>query len=116
MHFEKSPPELIALFHEVCPTGPFIEPRKMFGYPCFFVNGHLAGGLHEGNFLLHLSDVDRVELDNLGGHVFSPFPGRTMKEYAVLPESILNDRKLLGEWIERSVTYCASLPPKNKKR
>lgn len=107
---------MVELFDAFCPSGPGIERRKMFGYPCFFVNGRLAGGLHGRSFLLHLAEADRAKLANIGGEIFSPMPGRTMKEYAVLPTAILDDRAQLADWIDRAIAYCSSLPEKTKKR
>ncbi len=116
MHFEKASQAMVELFDSVCPSGPGIERKKMFGYPCYFVNGYLAGGLHNSSLILHLGEADRTELSKLGAEPYRPLPNRVMKEYVALPESILKDRKLLASWIDRSVTYCASLPEKPKKR
>ena len=114
---EKNSTEMVKLFQVVAPTGPGIEQRTMFGSLCWFVNGNLGGGLHGVNdFLLRLNEADRAELLKLGGHPFEPMAGRPMKAYVVLPESILADRKAVAEWIEKSVTFVASLPEKAKKR
>lgn len=117
MHFVKNSDEMIALFQAVAPTGPGIEQRKMFGSLCWFVNDNLGGGLHgEHDFLLRLSEPHRAELMQLGAEQFDPMGGRPMKEYLVLPESILADRTALADWIDRSVKFVASLPEKSKKR
>ncbi|UCG70928.1 MAG: hypothetical protein JSV09_08005 [Thermoplasmata archaeon] len=42
--------------------------------------------------------------------------GRPMKEYIVLPKSIYNNKKSFSKWLEKSVGYVSSLPPKEKKR
>jgi hypothetical protein len=41
MNWEKSSPELIALFAALAPKGAGVEQKKMFGWPCCFVNGNL---------------------------------------------------------------------------
>jgi hypothetical protein len=46
---------------------------------------------------------------------FEPMPGRAMKGYVVLPKSIYSNDKLFGEWLDKSIRYVSSLPPKKKK-
>ncbi len=43
--WEKSPQALVQLFDRVLPESPNVERRKMFGYPCAFVNGNMFAGL-----------------------------------------------------------------------
>jgi hypothetical protein len=66
--------------------------------------------------LLRLPEAQRAELlRERGAKVFEPMPGRAMKEYVVVPKSMLEDRKTLATWIQRSRTFAASLKPKPKK-
>jgi hypothetical protein len=46
---------------------------------------------------------------------FEPMPGRAMKGYVVLPKPVYSDNKLFGEWLDKSIRYVSSLPPKKKK-
>jgi len=40
--FEKANAEMVSFFDAIAPAaGAGIEKRKMFGYPCRFVNGNL---------------------------------------------------------------------------
>ena len=39
-----------------------------------------------------------------------------MKEYAVLPESLHNDRIEFTKWLERSFRYVSTLPEKEPKK
>ena len=113
----KSPPELVALFGEVTPDDPEVEPRKMFGYPCFMVRGQLAAGLHGEQLMMRLSETDRAAFLELPGTaLFAPMHGRPMKEYVVAPESMLADRAELGAWLAKSVAHTRSLPPKPEKK
>jgi hypothetical protein len=41
--------------------------------------------------------------------------GRPMREYIVLPESVLADREALAAWLQRGLSYAASLPSKATK-
>jgi len=115
MKMKKAPPALVALFAEVAP-GPPAQRRTMFGYPCSFLNGNLFIGLHSDGMILRLPEALRAELlHDRGAKIFEPMPGRPMREYVVVPKSMLEDRKTLAKWIERSRTFAASLKPKPKK-
>jgi TfoX/Sxy family transcriptional regulator of competence genes len=89
----------------------------MFGYPAAFLNGHLFAGLHQESFILKLSaaDRDRLVAERHAG-MFEPVPGRPMREFVVIPQSILSERATLATWIEQSIAYVAGKPPKGAKR
>jgi len=42
--------------------------------------------------------------------------GRTMKEYAEIPQVLLNDSWLLATYLEKSLKYVSSLKPKPTKK
>ncbi len=116
MAWRKSPPELIALFDAALPDDARIERRKMFGYPCAFVNGNMFTGLHQEDWVVRLSEVDRdTAKQDLGAGMFEPMAGRPMREYVSLPEAVLSDDAALADWIGRSLAYASSLPVKVKK-
>jgi TfoX/Sxy family transcriptional regulator of competence genes len=116
MAWRKSPQHMIDLFDEVVPKDSRIERRKMFGYPAAFLNGHLFAGLHQENFILKLSPADREKLrTEQDARVFEPMPGRAMREYLVLPEEVLSERRVLSAWIKRSTVYVSTMPPKPGK-
>ena len=116
MDWQKSPPELVALFDEVAPAAPAVERRKMFGYPAAFVNGNMFAGLHGAKLVLRLPDGALTEfLAQDGAAPFEPMPGRAMKGYAVAPAALLADKPALSRWLERSFEGAAALPPKEKK-
>lgn len=93
------------------------EKKKMFGYPCCFLNGNMFTGLHQENWVLRLSEADRkVMVDTYKVGPFEPMAGRIMKEYVILPTKILSDESLLKEWIEKSIAYASTLLPKVPKK
>lgn len=112
--WKKAPETLIATFDASLPADPRIERRKMFGYPCAFVGGHMFTGLHEDRMIVRLSDADRTELlEEPGTSVFSPLPGRTMREYVVLPPDMsIPERQT---WLQRSLAWTATQPAKEAK-
>ena len=116
MAWQKSPPQLVALFDSVVPRDPQVERRQMFGYPAAFIGGKLFAGLHQESFILKLPAADRERLQSTYGALpFEPTPGRRMREYVVLPDALLSDRTALDEWLSRAQAYAATaLSPKAK--
>jgi TfoX/Sxy family transcriptional regulator of competence genes len=89
----------------------------MFGYPVYFVNNNMFTGTHQHNVFIRLSERNRKEIlsDNDEVSPFEPVKGRVMKEYVVLPDSILKDSQKLKKWLNRSYDYVSSLPEKKLK-
>lgn len=115
MKWRKSPDELVATFESVMPGSPAIK-RKMFGFPAAFVHGNLFMGLHQENMILRLPDEHRTELlASEGAKLFEPMPGRHMREYVVVPMSIVQNREKLSRWVSKALEHAASLKPKVKK-
>ena len=116
MSWKKSPPELVALFESMVPADPSVERKQMFGYPCFFVNGNLAVGLHQDNMILRLGDEARARfLKLVGGHLFEPMPGRVMREYVAIPKGLRQNPEILRKWVAESVAYARAVTPKAGK-
>ncbi len=70
-------------------------------------------GLFVKQFFLRLGENDRGELLRIeGASEFDPMGGRPMREYVVLPDSMLEDQDELQSWLTRSIGYTRSLPPK----
>lgn len=111
--WRKAPPALIAFFEKALPEDPRVERRQMFGYPCAFVNGQLFTGLHQDAMIVRLGEAERAELlKRQGASIFQPMPGRTMREYVVLPPDMTaRDAKA---WLARGFAYAATLPAKKK--
>jgi TfoX/Sxy family transcriptional regulator of competence genes len=112
MEFRKSPQALIDAFDAVVP-GPPAQRRQMFGYPAAFVNNNMFMGLFQESMMVRLPEDLRDDLlKQHGAKVFEPMPGRPMKEYIVLPQTLIADRATLSEWVAKSFEYAASLPSK----
>jgi len=116
MKFEKSPPSLVALF-EARIAGTGAERRTMFGCPCAFAGGNMCAGLFGGSLFVRLGEADRAALLALrGAKPFEPMPGRTMREYVVVPASMHADGAALDRWIGRAVAHAGGLPSKARKK
>lgn len=112
----KSPPELVALFDSLAPRGADVERRQMFGFPAVFVAGNMAIGLHQDDFILRLPEASRERFVRLtGGTVFSPGPGRVMREYVVASKALKQTPAALTKWVEEAVAYARLLQPKGGK-
>ncbi len=114
--FRKPSEEIIALFTQATTPMPGMTPRKMFGCPCAFVSGNLFAGVFEDGIFLRLSPDDRAKFAKLGAQPFEPIPGRAMREYLVVPPTIVKSKTRLNAWLEKSHAFAASLPPKAPKK
>ncbi len=111
--FAKSPPDLVARFGAALATFPVAQLRKTFGYPCAYVNGNMATGLHGAGWFVRVGDDATAELLGIDGAAqFEPMPGRPMRGYTLLPASVLADDGALDLWIARALEHVATLPPK----
>jgi len=115
--FAPAPAAVVAAF-EVATRGlPDLEPRKMFGYPAAFLRGQMVCGVFQERIMLRLGEADRAALlAQPGARPFEPMPGRAMREYVELPESLLRSPAKLRGWVERGAAYAATLPAKRSPR
>ena len=91
------------------------EARKMFGYPCYFINRNMFIGLFGDDVFIRLSSEDKAELSKQAEIVpFEPMEGRPMKDYVLLPADIVEDREQFAEIIAKSAEYTSTLPEKVK--
>ena len=89
-----------------------VSERKMFGGPCFLLNGHMCCGLVGADLVLRLgeegtskalTEPDTREMD---------FTGKPMKSMIyVRPPGYASDDELKA-WIDRAVKFVRSLPAK----
>src|SRR5204863_8596978 len=104
MAWTKSPQSLIDLFDKSVPSSVTVARRKMFGYPAAFANGNLFIGLHQNDFIMRLSEVDRTRFSaRYGERTFEPMKGRPMREHLRLPEELLTAARTRAPGINRSL-------------
>jgi len=111
--FAKAPAELVRVFENALKDFPMATQRKMFGYPCAFVNGNMFTGLFQEEVFLRLSDADRAAIrKEYGTPLFEPMPGRPMRQYVLVPRYVRNSPRLLRTWLTKGMEHAKSLPPK----
>lgn len=114
--WKKSSPELVAAFDKALPASPAVTRRPMFGYASAFVNGNMFAGTFQDAIVVRLADPDRASLLKMKGAAqFEPM-GHPMKEYVVVPPSLVAKPKELAAWIERGHRYALALPAKGAKK
>lgn len=115
--FKKAPSELVDFLTNKMKNVK-CDYRKMFGYPAYFINGSMFAGLFGDKLFLKLSEPDIAEIKKTSKGVgdLEPMPGRPMKGYVTIPESVYSDDALFAEWLNKSIKYVSSLPPKQKKK
>jgi TfoX/Sxy family transcriptional regulator of competence genes len=115
MQWRKTPPELAATFDAAAPKDPKVVRRPMFGYPALYLNGNMFAGTFQDKVVARLSDTERAKAMKSGAKRFEPMPGRSMKEYVVVPAADVAKPAALKKWIELARGYAATLPAKEKK-
>ncbi len=114
--WKPAPQDAVEAFEKATSVLLGAEARKMFGYSCVFAKGNMFAGLHEAGMVLRLPEEQRAEFLRIkGSEPFEPMPGRVMREYVVVPKSLLDAPERLRSWLEKSLAYVSSLPAKPKK-
>jgi len=113
----KPSPGSIARFRAALAAQPSAVERMMFGCPCAFVGGNMTAGLYGDDWFVRLPAEERAGLlAEDGARPFAPMPGRPMREYVVLPSSVVADDAALAHWLARAVTFALTLPAKRPAR
>jgi TfoX/Sxy family transcriptional regulator of competence genes len=89
-----------------------VTEKKMFGGVCFLLHGSMLVGVWQNSLIARLG-VEQAA-DALEQEFVREFDitGRPMKGWAVIePDGIDTDEQLRG-WIEMSVDFVSTLPPK----
>jgi TfoX/Sxy family transcriptional regulator of competence genes len=104
--------KLAARIRGIVGDGPELSERKMFGGIAFMLNGNMFCGITRDDLMV------RVGPDRFEEALASPatrlmdFTGRPMKGMAFVgPEGYASDGQLRG-WVEQTLEYVRSLPPK----
>jgi TfoX/Sxy family transcriptional regulator of competence genes len=111
--WKPAPDAAVSAFAEVTAGLAEADSRKMFGYSCVFARGQMFAGLHEAGMVLRLDEKDREAFLRIDGAApFVPMPGRTMREYVVVPDALVKAPAKLRPWVEKSLAHVLTLPAK----
>lgn len=110
---QAAPAATLTIFTKTCEVIPELKVRKVFGYPCGFVNGYMTVGVYQDDIFVRLpQEGQSTALQLAGAHHLEPMPGRAMKDYVVLPPRICSTPKTLVAWFRQAVDSAMQLPPK----
>jgi TfoX/Sxy family transcriptional regulator of competence genes len=105
--------DLVHRLRELLADEDGVTEKKMFGGYAFLLHGHMTVSASRNGGLLARIDPGETDAALAEPHVaLMEMGGRTMDGWlTVAPEGIKTQRDL-APWVERSVAYVKSLPPK----
>ena len=96
-----------------------LECKHFFSGAALYANGKICISLTPVGFAIKLPEESRSALlKQKGTKPLRYFPeGPIKKDYVVLPKAILNDAKVLRQWVKLGIEHVVTLPePVRKKR
>jgi TfoX/Sxy family transcriptional regulator of competence genes len=106
--------ELAERIHALIGEHPDLTERKMFGGIAFMVNGNMFCGITRDDLMVRVGPERFEEALASPGARPMDLTGRPMKGMAFIgPEGYAEDDALRG-WVEQTLDYARSLPPKKK--
>jgi hypothetical protein len=106
------PPDRLDLYERLIESTPGVE-RKGATMPYTSRNGHMFSFLDAtGSMALRLAPEARYEFLAQYGSTLAEQHGHTMKEYVVVPPSLLERTDELPAWLVRSHDWIGTLKPK----
>ena len=95
------------------PDGADVRERKMFGGIAWMLDGNMACGIMDGDALLARVGPDAADDALEEPHTRPAQMGeRTMKGYVVVGADAIASAEALQAWVDRSVAFAETLPPK----
>ncbi len=90
-----------------------LTEKRMFGGLGFMVDGNLTiAASRSGGLLVRIDPADADEVLALEGVEPMASRGRRMPGWVFVEADVLRDEESLDDWVERSLTFVATLPPK----
>ncbi len=113
----KKPSEELNLFLRKQLENVDCQSRMMFGCLTYFINNNMFIGAFQRNIFIRFAPADIEETLKKFPNTerFKPRPGRVMREYISLPESVYKKKDVFSKLLRKSVRYARSLPPKKKR-
>lgn len=91
----------------------FVE-QPMFGGLAFMVNTHMACGSMRDDLMVRVGKENHDDALARGAREMT-FTGRPMRSMVIVSGAALTDDEVLEEWIDQSVLFAHSQPPKPPK-
>ena len=110
---------LINLMAEIAPhlsTPANLEVKHFFSGAALYADGRICMSWTPAGFALKLPDDLRAKLrKEKGAKELQYYPNAPVKkEYVVLPQWLVDDREILGCWVEQSIDRVLTLPQPNR--
>ena len=81
----KFDPKHETMLNDLMQDLPGAVPGKMFGMPCYKVNGKMVAGLYETGIVVKVGAKKTQDMTASGSaQAFEPMPGRAWKEWVLL--------------------------------
>jgi TfoX/Sxy family transcriptional regulator of competence genes len=94
-------------------TGGPVEEQKMFGGLAFLLGGHMAvAASGEGGLLVRCAHEQTAALVSEPGASPMLMRGKAMAGWLRVTDEAVVDEEALERWVERSLAYAGSLPPR----
>lgn len=98
-------------------AAPGVTEKKMFGGLAFLVGGNMAiSASGRGGALVRVDPAEAAELAAKADASPAVMAGRAMRGWLRVSAGDLETDEQLTEWVNRSVGYARSLPPKRPGR
>ena len=103
---------LAARLRDLLAGNAAVAEKKMFGGIAFLVNGKMSVGVYKEWLIARVAPEQAGEALARPGAKVMDITGRPMKGWImVAPDGVAADESLRA-WVDESVAYAASLPPK----
>lgn len=103
---------LAARIRELCDNHPNIVEKKMFGGLAFMAGGNMFCGIQQDDLILRLDKTSAAKIVADSGLSYFDFTGKPMKTMVVIPPENMSTKEALKSWVDRSLEFANSLPPK----
>lgn len=96
---------------------PDLSEKAMFGGLAFLINGHMSvAASSQGGMLVRVDPKDSDKLVQIADVEPMVMRGHAMKGWLRVDSNLVTEGAELEMWVNRSVNYAATLPPKAAKR
>lgn len=91
---------------------PAVTSKKMFGGVAYMFQGNMAVGVHKDSLMIRFEKEAHDSVMAEPGVAEFDMTGKRMRGWAVVDAEAVADDDTLASWIDRSIEYAESLPPK----